>query len=184
MLIQRCLAPENIELRETVRDRNQAIVALARKLADFLKGDWSAIEQAVLTREQARTTAFTNAAAIPHCRLPGLRDFGMALMILRNPVTWDDEGHAVDTIAMIAGPRQNVSAHLRLLANSSQLLDSPSLLGKLKLAPDPKAACDLICAAEEAIERRRAEHGMLREFRGDHQNGSDYLREVVDQFNW
>ena len=184
MLIQRCLASENIELRETVQDRDQAIAALARKLADFLKCDRSAVEQAVLTREKARTTAFANAAAIPHCRLPGLRDFGMALMILRQPVVWDDEGHAVDTIAMITGPSHNVSAHLRILANSSQLLDSPSLRGKLRLAPDPQAAHDLICAAEEAIERRRAEHGMLREFHGDHKNGGDYLHQVAERFNW
>ncbi len=184
MLIQRCLIPENIELRETVQDRNQAVAALAQKLAGFLKCDRSAIEQAVLTREKARTTAFANGAAIPHCRLPGLRDFGMALMILQQPVAWDDEGHDVDTIAMITGPSHNVSAHLRILANSSQLLDSAALRDKLKRAPNPKAAYDLICAAEEAIERRRAEHGMLRELHGDHKNGSDYLGKVADQFDW
>ncbi|NLX12895.1 MAG: PTS sugar transporter subunit IIA [Phycisphaerales bacterium] len=184
MLINRCLASENIELCETVQDRNQAIATLSHNLAVFLKCDRSAIEQAALVREKARTTAFANGAAIPHCRLPGLRDFGMALMILRQPVDWDSEGHKVDIIAMITGPSHNVSAHLRILANCSQLLDSLSLRDKLKTAPSPKAAYDLVCTAEEAIERRRAEHGMLRELHSDHANGGDYLREVTDQFKW
>ena len=107
------------------------------------------------------------------------------MAILKKPIIWDEEEHAVDVVLMIAGPSKNVPAHLRILANSSQLLDSQTLRAKLKQAPDGKAAYELISAAEEAIEERRSQTGMLREVRKDQENGSgDFLAEIANRFKW
>lgn len=186
MLVQDSLSPDSVQIVENAPDAGEIIARMAKQLADLLNVDNEIIEQAVLAREKTRTTAFTNGAAIPHCRLPGIQSFAIALMILRQSIPWDNEGHNVDTVMMIAGPTENVSTHLRILANSSQLLDCSSLRDKLKQAPDTKSAHNLISAVEQAIEQRRSQHGMLRELRRDQQNGADteYLTEVVNNYNW
>lgn len=185
MLVQQSLSPETIEISETAAAGGEVISLLAGRLARRLNIDARTIERAVLDRERTRTTAFANGAAIPHCRLPGLSRFGIAVMILRQPVRWDNDGHAVDTVMMITGPSESVSDHLRILANGSQLLDSPQLRGKLKRSPDTRSAYELICAAEEQIERRRTQEGMLREIRKDGAaNEADPLAEVAARFDW
>jgi len=184
VLVEESLSPETMEIADGADSAADVIARLCGRLGPLLGVERDTIEHAVLAREQARTTAFTNGAAIPHCRLPGLKRFGIAVMILRRPVRWDNEGHAVDTVMMIAGPPKSVPEHLRILANSSQLLDSPTLRAKLKRAPDTQSAYELMVMAERAVERRRSEEGMLRELRKEQANGVDYLSEVVDKFNW
>ncbi|UCD27915.1 MAG: PTS sugar transporter subunit IIA [Planctomycetota bacterium] len=186
MLVQNCLSPETIEITDSADDAAEIIARMSAKLAAHLGIEQETIMSAVLTREKSRTTAFTNGAAVPHCRLNILKKCGIALMILRNPTCWDNQGHNVDTIMMIASPQENVSSNLRILANSSQLLDCAALRNKLKQAPDSNAAYKLISTIEKAVEQRRSQHGMLRELRRDQQNGTDaqYLQEVVNNFAW
>lgn len=185
-LINNSLSTETILLLDHIKSAADAITQLSADLAAYLDMDPMTIEKAILERESTRTTAIANGAAIPHCRLPGLRTFGIAIMVLTQPLRWDNEGHDVDIIMMIAGPTSNVGEHLRILANGSQLLDSPSLRAKLKRAPDTKSARKLLAVAEEAIEQRRNQEGMLRELRKDQANGGqiDYLAAVADRFIW
>ncbi|GMU20606.1 MAG: hypothetical protein AMXMBFR13_07030 [Phycisphaerae bacterium] len=186
MLVTQSLSAETIDIEERVENATEVIARLAGRLAGRLGADAATIERAVLNRERARTTAFANGAAIPHCRLSGLSRFGIAVMILRHPVRWDNEGHAVDTIMMIAGPAENVSDHLRLLANSSQMLDSATFRTKLRRAPDGANAYELITVAEQAVEQRRQETGMLRELHKDSEKTApgDYLSDALARFTW
>ena len=184
--IQNSLSAETILLVDHIKSAAEVIAQLSEELSAYLTLDAKTLERAILERESTRTTAFANGAAIPHCRLPGLKTFGIAIMVLTQPVRWDNEGHAVDTIMMIAGPTAKVGEYLRILANSSQLLDSPALRAKLKRAPDPQSARKLLAAAEKAIEQRRSQEGMLRELRRDQANGGqvDYLAGIADRFEW
>ena len=186
MLVQESLSPETIEIIDRSDNAADVIARLSAKVSSVLGIEPDVVERATLDRERSRTTAFTNGAAIPHCRLPGLERFAVGLMILRQSVRWDNEGHAVDTVMLIAGPSDNVSDHLRILANSSQLLDSSALRAKLKSAPDAEAAYRLMEKAEEVVEQRRSREGMLRELRRDEHNGAagDILAEVVAKFEW
>lgn len=185
MLITESLKPETILLMDRVENAETAIKLISERLSRHLGMDCTQIERAIVNRERARTTALTNGAAIPHCRMPGMRQFCCALAVLQTSVRWDNEGHAVDTILMIAGPAENVSDHLRILANGSQILDSPALRAKLRRAPDARQAHALIASAEQAIERRRQDGGVLRELRGTRDaRAHDDLAAVADCFEW
>ena len=185
MLVREGLTPESIIIAEGAESAAQVISQLCSELAGRLGVDRTVLQRAVMDRERARTTAFSNGAAIPHCRLPGLRRFGIAMMILRQSVRWDAEGRAVDTIMLITGPTDQVSDHLRILANCSQLLDSRALRQKLRSAPDPASAYELLSAAEAAVEERRSQDGLLREIRKDESGTQkDYLAEVAARFPW
>ncbi len=186
MLVQQSLTPQTIAITDGAENVSTVIGEMAESLLALLKVNRATIERAMLERERVRSTAFANGAAIPHCRLPGLDRFGLAVRILRQPVRWDHEGRAVDCVMMIAGPSDQVSEHLRILANCSQLLDSEALRAKLKRSPDAQSAYELIAAAEEAVETRRSREGMLRELRRDQENGArpDPLAEVAGRFDW
>lgn len=186
ILVQGSLSAETIQIVDKAENVGDVITRLAEKLAAFLDSDAERIARAVQEREATRSTAFSNGAAIPHCRLPELKRFGVAIMILRHPVRWDNEGHAVDTIVMIAGPTNNVADHLRILANSSQLLDSSAFRSKIKTAPDSESAYKLIGTAEKAIEKLRSQEGMLRELHRDKANGGhhDRLADAIEGFRW
>lgn len=184
MLVEQSLSTEAILIMDQAENSSSVLSALSAKVAQALDVDAERIEHAVSDRERARTTAFPNGSAVPHCRLPGLKQFGMGMMILRQPVRWDNEGHAVDTVILIVGPSENVSDHLRILANCSRLLDSPAVRGKLKRAPNPEAVYALMTAAEAAIEQRRSREGVLRELRPEAGQSHDELGEVAARFEW
>lgn len=184
MLIADSLSPEQIEIAETAENAADVIGKLSIRIAAALNVETQLIEDATLAREQTRTTAFRNGAAIPHCRLDELNDFGIAMMILKKPIRWDNEGHAVDTVMMLAGPSKQIPDQLRILANSSQLLNSSALRNKLKQAPNAEGACKLMVAAETAVEKKRSEEGLLRELHRDQGDSVDQLTEVVEGFEW
>lgn len=184
MLIRNSLSPDTVEIIASAENAADVIRRLCGRIARAGTIDAAQVEKAVLDREHTRTTAFANGAALPHCRLPELSRFITGLAILHKPVRWDAEGHAVDRVMLIAGPLAAVSDHLRILANGSQILDSPTIQAKARSAPDPHSAYELIAAAEEAIELRRAQMGVLTEVRRDAGEEKDYLRSVAEQFRW
>lgn len=184
MLIKNSLSPDTVEILETVENPAEIIHRLSQRIAWASGADSRTIIQAVLDREHTRTTAFANGAALPHCRLVELTRFFTALALLRKPVRWDVEGHAVDRVMLIAGPVAAVSDHLRILANGSQILDSAAIHAKLRTAPEAHSACELVAAAEEAIELRRSRVGALPEVRRETGQSNDYLHEVAEKFQW
>lgn len=178
------LSPEAIVLAETAPSARQVVATLAGLLSAQLGLGPEIIEKAVQQREATRSTAIGHHAAIPHCRLADLPRFGAALMSLSKPVRWDEEGHEVDLVVMMAGPQDAVAAHLRLLSNCSQLLACEPLHAKLRHAPDAQGVIQLLAAAEEAVETRRSREGLLRELRRDQAEGGDELTDVVERFTW
>ncbi len=183
MLISKNLPDSAIVLVDRVDGRPAVVETLAARLAEPLRMPAGTITAAVNAREAARSTALPNGAAIPHCRLAGLKTFGIGLMAIRRPIPWDSDGHPVDTVMMIAGPVDRVSDHLRILANASQLLDSPSIRQKIGRAPDAGSVLALVSAAEQAIELRRQAEGALREVRRDEPR-VDSLEEIAARFDW
>ncbi len=184
MLVQECLPPEAIFIVDQAENPHEVISTLSAEVAKALGEDADKVERVVLERERARTTAFSNGSAVPHGRLPGLKRFCIGVMILGQPLRWDNEGHAVDTVILIVGPSENVSDHLRILANCSRLLDSAAVRSKLKRAPDAESIHKLMSAAEEAVEHRRSHEGALRELRQDQDRDEDDLGEVAARFEW
>jgi nitrogen PTS system EIIA component len=184
VLIRNSLSPDTVEILETAEDAADVIRLLSSRIARVSRVDAGLLVRAVLDREHTRTTGFDNGAALPHCRLAELSRFFTALAILHKPLRWDAEGHSVDRIMLIAGPLAAVSDHLRILANGSQILDSPAVHAKLSAAPEAHSAYELIAATEEAIELRRSRMGVLTEVRRDAGETEDYLQSVADQFRW
>ena len=185
MLITDNLSVDCIVRADRGEGQSATLQLMAALIAPVVGSEARRIETGLLDRERVRSTAFTNGVAVPHCRLPGLKRFGVGLLVLDAALRWDQDGHAVDTVLAVAGPSECISDHLRILANASQLLDSASIRAKLKSAPDSQRAWDLLRAAEESVERRRDEAGALREVRPEVRRTTEtHLAEVADRFSW
>ncbi len=183
MLIHKGLTPQTILLKESLSDVNAVLARMAAALAPSLGLEESLVRNAVTARERVRSTAVTDGSAIPHCRLAGIDRFGVALLTADPPITWDARGHLVDLVLMIAGPASAVSDHLRILANASRLLSSPTFRDRLRSAGKPEQVIRLVRVAEEIIEQQRHRDGMLGEVRGATGDLSD-LEAAIAALEW
>ncbi len=81
--------------------------------------------EGMLQREELGSTGMGNGIAIPHCRLPGMKRFALALSVCDKGIPWDSiDGRSVHIICAIAGPENGTEEHLRLLAGAARVLSN------------------------------------------------------------
>lgn len=99
------------------------------------------LTRAVLERESQGSTALERGVAVPHARVPGLRDFHLLLGIASPPL--DDpclDGSPVELLFVVtAGNEKNVLM-LQTLAAIAEFAQEPSRLAALKAARDRQSA--------------------------------------------
>lgn len=87
-------------------------------------------------RERTYPTYIGHGIAIPHCLSLSVRDSGLCIAKLANPVHWSDAKEDSDTVfvLMIAGCAEDVHAdeeHLKLLSRLSMMLMHPDFRKEL-----------------------------------------------------
>lgn len=86
-------------------------------------------------REKLGSTSVGKGVAIPHARIQNIDHPFLSIMILDEPVDFDNvDSLDVDIIASIIVPADNFSNHLELLANLSSKLDDPLVRKELRQA--------------------------------------------------
>ncbi|HPJ29287.1 MAG TPA: PTS sugar transporter subunit IIA, partial [Candidatus Sabulitectum sp.] len=84
-----------------------------------------ALLQGMQEREALGSTGVGNGVAIPHCRLPGMKGFALALSVCDRGIAWNSIDHrSVHIICAIAGPMEGTEDHLRLLAGAARVLNN------------------------------------------------------------
>ena len=86
-------------------------------------------------REKLGSTSIGKGVAIPHARIQNIEYPFLSIIILDEPVEFDNiDSLDVDIIVSIIVPEKNYSKHLELLAYLSSKLDDPSVRRELRLA--------------------------------------------------
>jgi PTS system nitrogen regulatory IIA component len=81
------------------------------------------IVEGLLQREELGSTGFGNGVAVPHCKIPGMKEFAMALGISRGGIPFNAmDRHSVHIFCCIVGPEEDTEGHLRLLAAAARVL--------------------------------------------------------------
>ena len=114
--------------RSVFPDKQQAL----REMAGLLSKNPASGEETadslfagMMEREQLGSTGMGDGVAIPHCRLPGMKSFTLALTVCDKGVAWDSiDGRSVHIVCAIAGPVESTDEHLRLLAGTARVLSS------------------------------------------------------------
>jgi PTS system nitrogen regulatory IIA component len=95
------------------------------------------IFESLLAREQLGSTGIGGGIAIPHCRVPRLRETLGCLMYLAKPMDFDAiDNQDVDLIFILLVPENTLSGHLETLKEIAEIFSIPANTYRLRSAKE------------------------------------------------
>jgi PTS system nitrogen regulatory IIA component len=139
------ISPASVVANLRVASKKQALQDLAKRAAETTGLSERAIFEVLLERERLGTTGVGNGIAIPHGKLPGLRQLYGLFARLETPIDFDavDE-QPVDLIFLLLAPEAAGADHLKALARVSRLLRDRAVCEKLRGADQADAMYALL----------------------------------------
>lgn len=135
-----------------VRNKGDALRALAEQLGPAVAVEPSLIEALLAEREGLQSTGIGDGVAIPHTSVEAAPGQAAALIICPRGVPFDAiDGRDVTIIFGVVGPRKATGEHLRVLARISRLLRDEPARRRLVESPDTAAAHRLIEAQDATL---------------------------------
>ncbi len=123
----------------SVNDDCKTKKSILEKIADLLSKpsgiNRNDIFKKLYEREKLGSTSIGKGVAIPHARIEDIEYPFLSIIILDEPVEFDNiDSLDVDIIVSIIVPEKNYSNHLELLAHLSSKLDDPFVRTELRQA--------------------------------------------------
>tara|TARA_B100000035_G_scaffold278146_1_gene256885 strand:- start:6336 stop:6794 length:459 start_codon:yes stop_codon:yes gene_type:complete len=122
-----------------INDNCKTKKSILEKISELLSKPSGVSSNEIFTRlydrEKLGSTSVGKGVAIPHARIQNIDYPFLSIMILDEPVDFDNiDSLDVDIIASIIVPDENFSSHLELLAYLSSKLDDPLVRKELRQA--------------------------------------------------
>lgn len=139
------LAPERVaELRsETKEGAILELVALAAESPAI--EDAEKLQEAIFEREAIMSTGIGLEIAIPHAKIPSVKDFVVAVGTAANGIDFNAlDGRPVRIVVLIAGPSQEQQRYLEILAGVTLRLKSEEVRRTVLEAKDPQHVIDVL----------------------------------------
>ena len=115
------------------------IATLAKQCSILDNIEHQTIKDALIEREELGSTGFGNGVAIPHCRLPEVKDFVVGLVTIPEGVEFDAmDGNPVKFAVFIIGPECGSNQHIKILSTISQTLNIPGTFEEVMAATCPE----------------------------------------------
>ena len=104
---------------------------------------------AVLTREQTRSTGIGSGIAIPHGKCKTVKELVMSIGIAKEPIDFSSvDGKPVRIILLLVSPVNQTGPHIQALAQISRLMLDENFKGKLENAETAEEVHELIRSKE------------------------------------
>jgi PTS system nitrogen regulatory IIA component len=111
------------------------------------------IYDALIAREQLGSTGLGNGIAIPHCRIPRLKETVGCLIKLESPVDFDAvDKQPVDLLFFLLVPENTLAGHLEALRTLAEHFSNPAFCRSLRAA---QTDADLYQAATALMQEKR-----------------------------
>lgn len=105
--------------------------------------------EAVMNREQQRSTGIGSGIAIPHGKSASAKELVMAFGIAKDPIDFDSiDNKPVKIIVLLVSPPDCTGPHIQALARISRLMLDETFKGKLEKASSPEEVYGLISGKE------------------------------------
>lgn len=138
MELSTLLQPQAVRIISDVSSKKRLLQVIADVTAPLLGQPETEIASALLDRESLGPTGFGQGVALPHARLPGLREVTGAFLKLERPVDFDAvDRQPVDLVFALFAPETAGTEHLKALALVSRTLRNTALCEKLRANSDP-----------------------------------------------
>jgi fructose-specific phosphotransferase system IIA component len=146
MVLTQILEPECIKVPLAGTDKESVITELVDILdTNKLLIDKDDVLQAVMSRENTRSTGIGSGIAIPHGKCKGVEDLVMAIGISRQGVDFQSiDGKPVHIVVLLVSPTDRTGPHIQALARISRLMLDEEFKNKLQNAASPQELYNLI----------------------------------------
>lgn len=130
MNILQLLNEDYFQIGTNAQTKNEILkdVAKLAKKSPILKNiTEDKIFELLSERESISSTGFENGLAIPHCKIDGLSDFVLGVIIVPEGIDFKAyDKNKSDIIFFIVAPEKERNRHIRILSTISRLLSVPS----------------------------------------------------------
>jgi fructose-specific phosphotransferase system IIA component len=150
MILTQILQPGCIAAPLKSKDKDSAIEELVNVLAAANQvKDAMAVLEAVMEREQTRSTGIGSGIAIPHGKCTSVDELVMAVGIAAEPIEFASiDNKPVNIIVLLVSPIDKTGPHIQALARISRLLLDEQFKAKLEKASSPEEVYQLISTKE------------------------------------
>jgi fructose-specific phosphotransferase system IIA component len=150
MVLTQILKADCVKVPLEGRDKESVIKELVELLdANSLLLDKNEVLQAVLSRENTRSTGIGSGIAIPHGKCKGVRDLVMAIGIAPKGIDFQSiDGKPVYILVLLASPIDKTGPHIQALARISRLMLDEEFKNKLQSAASAEELYNLISEKE------------------------------------
>jgi len=150
MTLMQILQPGCVKAPLAGSNKEEVITELVDLLdASGVLLDRNVVLEAVLAREQTRSTGIGSGIAIPHGKCTGVSELVMAIGIAPDPVDFDSiDGKGVSIIVLLASPMDRTGPHIQALARISRLMLDDEFKTKLENSTSSEAVYELISTKE------------------------------------
>jgi fructose-specific phosphotransferase system IIA component len=150
MILTQILQPTCIKVPLDSNDKDSAITELVDMLVDSKQiEDRDAILEAILIREETRSTGIGSGIAIPHGKCNTVKELVMAIGIAKDGIEFDSiDQKPVSIIVLLASPLDRTGPHIQALARISRLMLDDKFKEQLENATSAEQVYDLISKKE------------------------------------
>ena len=150
MILTQILQPTCVRAPLEGNDKDSVITELVSLLADSGQLlDKEVVLEAVLVREQTRSTGIGSGIAIPHGKCAGVKELVMSIGICQEGIEFDSiDGKPATIIILLASPIDRTGPHIQALARISRLMLDEDFKTSLETASSPEEVYQLISGRE------------------------------------
>ena len=110
--------------------------------------------RAVFDREKLTTTAIGHGVAVPHAKIPSIRNYVMAIGRSREGVDFDSpDGLPVHLLFLVGAMDRQAAAFVQVLASIVTMVKNADLRERLLSAPDGAAVYQILIDWDQASDR-------------------------------
>jgi len=124
MILTQILQPACVKVPLEGKDKNSVITELVDLLdANGLLLDRKPALEAVLVREQTKSTGIGSGIAIPHGKCKAVKELVMAIGIAHEPIDFESvDGKPATIVILLVSPTDQTGPHIQALARISRLM--------------------------------------------------------------
>lgn len=150
MNLTQILQPTCVKAPLEGKSKDSVITELVELLADSGQLlDKEVVLEAVLVREQTRSTGIGSGIAIPHGKCAGVKELVMSIGITKDGIDFDSiDGKPVSIVILLASPIDRTGPHIQALARISRLMLDEDFKTNLENATSAEEVYELISNRE------------------------------------
>jgi fructose-specific phosphotransferase system IIA component len=151
MTLTKILQPTCVKVPLEGKDKKSAITELVDLLdANGLLLDKNVVLDAVMVREQTRSTGIGTGIAIPHGKCNAVKELVMAIGVAAEPIDFASvDGKPVTIIILLVSPANQTGPHIQALARISKLMLDEQFKQGLEKATSAEQVYELLSNKED-----------------------------------